>query len=635
MNSVFVEAKWIWRKGCEAENDYAEFSDSFDYRGGEALLRISVCGDYSLFINGVFVESNQFGDFEHYKIYDEIDIEPYIKEGSNTISILGWYFGVAGMRYATSSPGLIYEVATGDKVAAYSDSTTMSRRSLSYKSGEFRQITSQLGYSFSYDANSEDGWMVGETTGFEPSELVEHSRSLYIRPTEKLRLGDAVYGKVSRSDNSYIIDLGEEYVGLATLSLASDVVQTVTVCYGELLVDGHVKRKIGNRDFSFDYIAKPGDNHYTNYMLRLACRYIEIYSEHPVDIEKVGIIQQYYPVSVRKKDFSDELDRRIYDVCVNTLNLCMMEHYVDCPWREQCLYAFDSRNQMLSGYVVYEGGNFEYARANLLLMSKDNREDGLLSICFPATRDLVIPSFSLYYMLAVKEYMEYSGDLSLGEEVFGKMESILAVFEANVKDGLLWKIEGENKWTFYDWSEYAYSNIYFEKGGSDFLINAIFVIALRSFADICKKLGKTNRFSGLAEKVSAVAGERFYNSDTGLYYIENISEKTTELANSLAVLSGIADGEGAEHICKALADGSLTECSLSMKTLKYDAMLSVDEQYKDAVFAEIRDTYKKMLDAGSTTVWETIDGAAAFEDAGSLCHGWSSIPVYYYNKFGR
>ena len=132
-----------------------------------------------------------------------------------------------------------------------------------------------------------------------------------------------------------------------------------------------------------------------------------------------------------------------------------------------------------------------------------------------------------------------------------------------------------------------------------------------------------------------MAGERFYNSDTGLYYIENISEKPTELANSLAVLSGIADGERAEHICKALADGSLTECSLSMKTLKYDAMLSVDEQYKDTVFAEIRDTYKKMLDAGSTTVWETIDGAAAFEDAGSLCHGWSSIPVYYYNKFGR
>ena len=37
-----------------------------------------------------------------------------------------------------------------------------------------------------------------------------------------------------------------------------------------------------------------------------------------------------------------------------------------------------------------------------------------------------------------------------------------------------------------------------------------------------------------------------------------------------------------------------------------------------------------MLDAGATTVWETADGAAAFDNAGSLCHGWSAIPVYYY-----
>ena len=34
----------------------------------------------------------------------------------------------------------------------------------------------------------------------------------------------------------------------------------------------------------------------------------------------------------------------------------MMEHYVDTPWREQCLYAFDARNQMLCGYYAFENG---------------------------------------------------------------------------------------------------------------------------------------------------------------------------------------------------------------------------------------------------------------------------------------
>ena len=42
---------------------------------------------------------------------------------------------------------------------------------------------------------------------------------------------------------------------------------------------------------------------------------------------------------------------------------------------------------------------------------------------------------------------------------------------------------------------------------------------------------------------------------------------------------------------------------------------------------------KKMLDAGSTTVWETELGAPDFANAGSLCHGWSAMPIYYYSKY--
>jgi hypothetical protein len=38
-----------------------------------------------------------------------------------------------------------------------------------------------------------------------------------------------------------------------------------------------------------------------------------------------------------------------------------------------------------------------------------------------------------------------------------------------------------------------------------------------------------------------------------------------------------------------------------------------------------------MLENGATSFWETIEGEAAFDKAGSLCHGWSALPVYYYN----
>ena len=52
------------------------------------------------------------------------------------------------------------------------------------------------------------------------------------------------------------------------------------------------------------------------------------------------------------------------------------------------------------------------------------------------------------------------------------------------------------------------------------------------------------------------------------------------------------------------------------------------------MLSEIRQNYKKMLDAGSDTVWETLDGASAFNLAGSLCHGWSAVPVYIFHRLG-
>ena len=147
-------------------------------------------------------------------------------------------------------------------------------------------------------------------------------------------------------------------------------------------------------------------------MLRLGCRYLEIFSEQPIRLHYLGVIPQFYPICKKEVIIENADDRKIYNMCVKSLQLCMMEHYVDTPWREQCLYAFDSRNQMLCGYYAFENGNLEYVKSNLLLMSKDNYPTGLMSICYPCGIDLTIPSFSLYYTLSLKEYVEYSGDTS-------------------------------------------------------------------------------------------------------------------------------------------------------------------------------------------------------------------------------
>ena len=635
--TAFSKSKWIWCNKYYNENEYAEFIEQIFWNGGSMKISLSVCGDYTLFINGKYVASNQYGDFEHYKVFDEIDVSEYLRQGQNTICFLVWYFGTYGMRYCTPTPGLIYEICNENEIVAYSSSNTLSRKSKAYRSGVFKRISPQLGYSFCYDAVKEDTWLQGIKEGFTVSEEITKNCKFYKRPIKKLDFKELYKGHIITTEYhedgcTYVVDLGEERVGLPSVSFQSEQEQTIVISYSEILTNGHVNRIIEERDFSFDYVAKSGRNTYTNYMFRIAGRFMEINCKYPLDIEYIGILPQNYTVKAKQVPIENELDRRIYDICINTLKLCMMEHYVDCPWREQCLYAYDARNQMLVGYVALEDGNFDYARANLLLMSKDEREDGLLSICFPSGSDLTIPSFSLYYIIAVQEYIDFSKDASLGKEVFGKLERIMHVFVENIKDGLVCKFKGKNHWNFYDWSPYAESEIGRIEYEPDLLINAIMVLALKAYDKICKKTGQRNVYEGLSENIATTARNKYYNEDTGLFFVSDIGEKPTELANSLAILSGIANRKEAVYICEKLKNNSLIPCTLSMKIFKYDAMRMVDEEkYRNSILDEIRDTYRIMTDKGFTTVWETVKAIDMVGEGWSLCHGWSAVPAYYYH----
>ena len=394
---VFQNSNWIWDNQVVGADTYCEFIKEFDYDDGKCVCNISCDSDYTLFVNGKFVESNQYPDFEHYKIYDQIDITPYLKKGSNLIAILVWHFGVVTQKNVVADPGLIFEVVANDKTLCVSDGSVQVRMSLAYQSGRKKIITGQLGYGFGYDATKEDNWINGEGKGFKQADLTQKSCIFYPRANQKLKLLEKSEIKVllNEENKRFVIDIGRETVGIPCLSLFSECEQKIIISWGEDLRDGHVERILGARDFSFDYIAKIGQNNYVNYMLRLGCRYLEVECEAPVKLNYVSLMPQVYPVIEKKAILQDSFDQKIYDLCLRTMQLCMMERYVDCPWREQCLYAFDSRNQMLFGYYAYENGNAEYAKSNLLLISKDQREDGLLSICFPCSKDMTIPSYIL------------------------------------------------------------------------------------------------------------------------------------------------------------------------------------------------------------------------------------------------
>lgn len=631
---AFEKSKWIWIDSESEKNQYGEFFATFKGEVG-TKINLSCDGDYTLFINGKYVSSNQYGDYEHYKIYDTIELDSYLVDGENKMAILVWHFGDEGSsRYAPFAPGLIFEVYSKDKVILSSDKKILSRKSLAYKSGEIPKISSQLGFGFEYDATKEDGWISGEGKSFSSSKEVEKRCEFFSRPYKKLSVGEICRGTSIKSEagTHFLYSLGGECVGFISFNLKASEKTKITVAYGEHIIDGGVRRTPDWHDFSVRYTAKAGENRFTNHMLRLGAKYLEVFSEKPIEIDFVGIIPHYVDVK-RKPNVFDGLQGEIYDICVNTLEKCMQEHYVDCPWREGCLYAFDSRNQMMCGYYAFEGGNFGYARSNLVLMSKDRRQDGLMSICYPCGIDLTIPSFSLHYVSAVLEYLTYSGDKSLVYEVNPKMKELLETFLANAKNGVMTKFEGTNHWNFYDWSPYLEGHIWQnEEKAPDPTLSLMVIIALSAYKKICTLTGLEFEYDSYIEPLSKGVKEEFFDKEKGIFKNPENENEPLELTNSLGVLAGILNKEEAEGVCKWLVSGKLIAASLSVRRFVYDALLSVDkEKYTSFILEDIEKNYKVMLDQGSDTVWETINGADDFNGAGSLCHGWSSIPIYYYN----
>lgn len=161
----------------------------------------------------------------------------------------------------------------------------------------------------------------------------------------------------------------------------------------------------------------------------------------------------------------------------------------------------------------------------------------------------------------------------------------------------------------------------------DLMINLLFILALQNLREIDLKIGKSFAYGDLLEESKKRAHEAFFNQDVGLYSMTVGGNEYTVLANALAILTGLELDK--EYVCEKIINGELSDCSLSMKIFKYDALLATDkEKYQEWVLNEIRREYSKMIEQGNT-VWETIDGASAFDNAGSLCHGWSAIPLKF------
>ena len=466
-----------------------------------------------------------------------------------------------------------------------------------------------------------------------------------------------------------IIDLGAEESGCFELDLEAAAGTVVNIGYGEHLDDLRVRTSVGGRCFAAKYTCRKGRNKYTHFNKRFGCRYIALYIEaFHFTLYYAGIRPCEYPFrEAGKFSCSDSLHNKIYEVCLRTLRLSAHEHYEDCPWREQALYSMDSRNQILCGYYAF--GEYALPRESIRLLGMGLRPDGLLELCAPARVSCVIPSFSLIWILELYEYVLYSGDLTFAGEMWPCAETILRTFWRSARGrDLQGPMQGPGYWNFYEWAQglsdgfpenLRDKNEYRNYDGP---LSVFYILALSCMIKIAKLLhsGRISVHADSApesqeidflEKISwcellysgAVHSfhDAFWDSDAEAYctYVVN-GEKVhfSELMNALALYAGLVPQNRVRRVADLLSGRAactppLVPITLSYAIFKYEALLSAGSAYTDFVFEDVAQEWGSMLFRNATSFWETIDGAWAFDNAGSLCHGWSATPVVLYYKY--
>lgn len=675
-------AKAIWKDHEVKENRFVRFQTEFQIND-ISDVEFFICTDtkYELYINSELVGFGQYDDFPTHKAYDRINITKSVKKGKNLVSILAW---AAGKDYPsmhlTGLPMVIFTALNGQECILASNSNVKCDDCYTYTNGEIEHISQERVFNFGFDLRNDDLW-ISENISSNWSDSVECDDSeieYYQRPVENLALGDIVCGKVITQgvfiegegetpgvrmqfahlayrdkedvisedgealsvlcDNAYwVTDLGEEMAGHIVIDVEAEDGAVMDIAIGEHLADLRVRSYVTTKNYAFRCVCREGRQQMRFYIQRLAGRYLQIFNHKGIKkVYNLGLHEVYYPFSFRSSlKTNDRLMNRIYDVSAKTLDLCVHEHYEDCPQREQSLYGMDSRNQMLAGYYAF--GETKMPRASLDLLGEGQHEDGLLEITSPCKFMKTIPCFTLAWICAIKEYALFSGDIDFLKEIFPRVKKGMEYFKLDEKAGLIKRPMNEDCWNYYEWAD-GMHNWDSTQEGFDAPLNAFYAMTLIDFCDICRFTGNTAELTWAKdrlEKIRSSFHNAFYCKEKNAYktYINGHAECYSQLTQAWAILGGCVPEEYKEEIMESMLSDRLTAVSLSHSVYKYDALMLDSEKYGEYVLEDIASQWGYMLYNGATSFWESIDGESGFGRAASLCHGWSATPVYVFWRY--
>lgn len=343
----------------------------------------------------------------------------------------------------------------------------------------------------------------------------------------------------------------------------------------------------------------------------------------PVIVKGLKITSIMYPLRVQSDCVAPPVEKRLWDVSLRTLRLCMHTTYEDCPYYEQMQYTMDTALQMK--YSYYVSTDDRLARNAIDAFSAARMPDGLVPCTAPAKFYQVIPGFSMFFIEMLYDHFWHYADVRFLRRYLCVADSIIQYFIQKIDPdtGLFPRSE---YWEFTDWVAEWHHNFGVPISKSEpihTIYHEMLVYFLKKAAFLNNEVGRSgtaSEYLRVAGRISDAVLKHCYDENRKLF-TDTVGRADASMhAQFWAVLAEIVTGEeSVQLMSRTMSDPSLFSCSYSMtyyllRALEMTGLYNLPNRFPDQ--------WLKMLDLNMST-WSE-DPVTQRSD----CHGWSSLPIY-------
>ena len=629
------KANWITLpETMEKANSWTIYRKSFDLNGKlnqSAIVNIATDSKYWLYINDrmvVFEGGLKRGPTPKDTYYDSLDISKYLKNGSNTVAVLVWFWNRDGYSHKDSGKtGLLFELELKNDTIISDSSWKVAEHTAFGQTGEPFPNYRLPEYNIHYDARKEvKNWYSSrfDDSKFDNAKLLGKAgmspwNDLWKRPIPLWRDSGLVTYENNKSwpnkseDQEIVMQLPKNITITPYLEIEAPAGK---------LIDIRTDNYKGGSEYNVrtEYVTKNGvqrfetpgylNGHKVIYNFPEGVKIIDLkYRETRYDADYNGYFTS-----------SNEDLNTLWQKSRNTMNINLRDAIQD-PDRERAQWWGDA--VIVLGEMFYSADTLGHklirkAISNLVEWQKNS---GVLHSPVPeGETDSELPSQMLASVgkYGFYRYFEYTNDTTF-----------VKYFYPNVKKYMnLWKLDNNNlvvhrkgEWSWYDWGD---------KIDVPLLDNAWYYLALDGAARLADVAGFKE--DALLYRRTMVSLKEAFNENfwTGQFYKSPSFEfKVDDRGNGLAVVAGLATTEQWEKLRPVLdttfnSGPYLEKYILESYFVMGDGAAGVNRMLK---------RYDEMINSPLTTLWEGWEINSSTYGGGSYNHGWAGGPLTLMSQY--